>query len=154
MALKMMKDQQLQDDLAEVEKEIMLLKTLQHENVVKLLGYGTDGVVKKANGKIQNIVFLKLEFAEGGLLFDLCQQLGSMGEERGRYFMGQMLSVLKFMHDQNCVHRDLKLENILLDKELNMKVADFGFATFTKIHKLQTQKGSPVYMAPEIHKGQ
>lgn len=65
-----------------------MLKTLQHDNIVKLLDYGSNGVVKKANGKtVENIVYLKLEFISGGLLFDVCQSLGAMGEDKGRFFM-------------------------------------------------------------------
>ena len=48
------------------------------------------------------------------------------------------------------VHRDLKLENILVDDNMNLKVADFGFATFRKIHSLKSYRGTMTYMAPEI----
>jgi len=52
----------------------------------------------------------------GGLLFDLCQRNGGMGEDAGRFFMWQLLTSLEYMHGLRCVHRDLKLENILIDE--------------------------------------
>lgn len=76
-----------------------------------------------------------------------------MGEDAGRYFLTQMIDVLSYMQGKGVVHRDLKLENILVDDELNLKVADFGFATYKKINKLQSYRGTMTYMAPEIKEG-
>jgi len=64
-----------------------------------------------------------------------------------------MLDVLSYMQSKNVVHRDLKLENILVDDQLNLKVADFGFATYKKINKLKSYRGTMTYMAPEIKEG-
>jgi len=52
-----------------------------------------------------------LEYIPGGLLFDVCQSLGGMGEENGKYFLSQMLDVLEYMHGKGVVHRDLKLKH-------------------------------------------
>jgi len=57
------------------------------------------------------------------------------------------------MHQKGVSHRDLKLENILLDDNLNLKVADFGFSTYKKIEKLKSYRGTKTYMAPEIKQG-
>lgn len=76
-----------------------------------------------------------------------------MGEDAGRYFLNQMIDVLAYMHTKNVVHRDLKLENILVDDQLNLKVADFGFATYKKINRLKSYRGTMTYMAPEIKEG-
>lgn len=83
-----------------------------------------------------------LEHVSGGLLFDLCQSLGGMGEDAGKFFLHQLLDVLEYLHSRRVVHRDLKLENILLDEDLNLKVADFGFATDAKIENLKLFRGS------------
>jgi serine/threonine protein kinase len=91
-----------------------------------------------------------LEYIPGGLLFDMCQTLGVMGEDAGRFFMTQMLDVLKYMHQLGVVHRDIKLENILVDDQQNFKLADFGFATFKNVTKLNDYVGTKTYMAPEI----
>ena len=61
---------------------------------------------------------------------------------------------MKYLHEMKGVaHRDIKLENILLDSDLNVKVADFGFAAYKNIHALNTRRGTKTYMAPEIREG-
>jgi serine/threonine protein kinase len=76
-----------------------------------------------------------------------------MGENGGRFFLSQMCTVLEYMHGKGVVHRDLKLENILVDDNMDLKVADFGFATFRKVHSLKSYRGTMTYMAPEIKEG-
>ena len=60
---------------------------------------------------------------------------------------------MEYMQGKGVVHRDLKLENILVDDELNLKVADYGFATYKHINKLKSYRGTKTYMAPEIKEG-
>merc|ERR1711881_264411 len=81
-----------------------------------------------------------MEFVQGGLLFDLCQSMGAMGEDAGRFFLHQMLDSVEFMHSRQVVHRDLKL-------------ADFGFACYKNINALNSYRGTMTYMAPEIKEG-
>lgn len=134
-----------------VEKEIQILQGLKHTNIVSIVGYGTDGHIKKPSGKeMKNLVYIVLEYVSGGLLFDLCQNCGGMGEDAGRFFMTQMLDVLDHMHSNGIVHRDLKLENILLDDQMNIKVADFGYSSYVNIKNLKSYRGTMSYMAPEI----
>jgi len=109
--------------------------------------------LKPSGRKIENLVYILLEYVSGGLLFDLCQTMGGMGEEYGRFFLSQMIEVIGYMQGKGVVHRDLKLENILVDEMMNLKVADFGFATYKKITKLQSYRGTMTYMAPEIKEG-
>jgi len=61
-----------------------------------------------------------------------------------------MIDVVSFMHKRGVVHRDLKPENILVDDTMNLKIADFGFATYTDIGQLTARRGTRGYMAPEI----
>lgn len=157
VALKLLREEFLQrdgDSIKSVEQEIQILQGLTHSNIVSIQGYGSDGYVKKPSGReIKNLVYILLEYIPGGLLFDLCQTCGGMGEDAGRYFLSQMLDVLGYMQSKNVVHRDLKLENILVDENVNLKVADFGFATYKKINKLKSYRGTMTYMAPEIKEG-
>jgi len=157
VALKLLREEFLQrdaDSIKAVEQEIQILQGLKHPNIIQIVGYGSDGRVVKPSGReIGNLVYILLEFVTGGLLFDLCQTLGGMGENGGRFFLSQMCDVLEYMHGKGVVHRDLKLENILVDESMNLKVADFGFATFRKIHNLKSYRGTMTYMAPEIKEG-
>jgi len=116
--------------------------------------YGDAGTVNKPSGRvISNLVYIIMEFVQGGLLFDVCQNMGAMGEDAGRFFLLQMLDSLDYMHSRRVAHRDLKLENILVDDNLNLKIADFGFACYKSIDSLKSYRGTMTYMAPEIKEG-
>jgi len=77
--------------------------------------------------------------------------MAGFGEDVGCGIMEQLTEVLTYLGEKEIAHRDLKLENILVDNDLNLKVTDFGFAAKTDIHALDTYTGSKMYMAPEIH---
>ena len=64
-----------------------------------------------------------------------------------------MLDVLQYIQGKGVAHRDLKLENILVDENMDLKVADFGYATFKRINRLKSYRGTMTYMAPEIKEG-
>jgi len=157
VAIKIMKEEYLKrdyDSIYSVQNEITVLKEIEHAGVIRLLDYGDAGKVNKPSGReINGLVFIIMEFVQGGLLFDLCQMMGAMGENAGRFFLIQLLDSLDYMHERKIVHRDLKLENILIDDNLDLKVADFGFATYKSIDALKSYRGTMTYMAPEIKEG-
>ena len=156
-ALKIFKEEFLhrsEESISQVQSEITILSNLKHPHIVGLQAYGDKGCVKKPSGRlIENLVYLQMEHVTGGLFFDLCQLMGPMGEDTGRFFGLQMLDALEHMHGKRVAHRDLKLENILLDPYLNMKIADFGFATYKSIDQLKSYRGTLTYMAPEVKEG-
>ena len=141
-ALKVIREEYLKrsDAMYHLQSEIDIMHGLRkNDGVVKLKSYGTKGTVVKRNGdRVSNLVYIMMDYVEGGLLFDFCQKMGSVGEDAGRDFMTQMLDIIEYMHEKGAVHRDIKIENILLDNDLNLKLTDFGFSTYKSIESLST----------------
>lgn len=124
-------------DLSLIENEIIVLKKLQHSNIIKVFDYGVNGVVQKKNGATASKqVYILIEYVNGGLLVEAVELLNNLGEDSGRFFMHQILDTIQYMHLNDVSHRDLKPENILVDEFLNIKIADFGFASLKQIDKL------------------
>lgn len=95
-----------------------------------------------------------MEYASGGEVFDYLVAHGRMKEKEARQKFRQIVSAVQYCHQKGIIHRDLKAENLLLDADMNMKLADFGFSNeFTSGTKLDTFCGSPPYAAPELFQG-
>ena len=90
-AIKILKEEFLSRDkesIRSVHNEIPILKNMHHGNVVAMQGFGDSGdVVKPSGRRINNLVYIMMEYVPGGLLFDLCQTMGAMGENGGRFFI-------------------------------------------------------------------
>ncbi|KAH7358520.1 kinase-like domain-containing protein [Plectosphaerella cucumerina] len=128
------------DMAGRVEREIEYLQLLRHPHIIKLYT-----VIKT-----QNEIIMVLEYA-GGELFDYIVQNGRMKEAEARRFFQQMVCAVEYCHRHKIVHRDLKPENLLLDDQLNVKIADFGLSNImTDGNFLKTSCGSPNYAAPEV----
>jgi serine/threonine protein kinase len=126
------------------DREVAVLSEVRHENVVEL--YAT--YVTERN------VFMVCELVTGGELLDRVSRAGSFTEDEAKSVIRQVLSAVAHMHARNIVHRDLKLENILLSDAGAgplVKLIDFGLARFKpEGQTLRTICGSPLYIAPEI----
>ncbi|VDN35422.1 unnamed protein product [Gongylonema pulchrum] len=95
-----------------------------------------------------------MEYASGGELYDYVSKYGSLPEPEARRIFRQITSAVLYCHKHKVAHRDLKLENILLDTDNNAKIADFGLSNyFSDVTLLSTFCGSPLYASPEIING-
>ncbi|CAA20833.1 serine/threonine protein kinase AMPK catalytic (alpha) subunit Ssp2 [Schizosaccharomyces pombe] len=126
-----------------VEREISYLKLLRHPHIIKLY----DVITTPTD------IVMVIEYA-GGELFDYIVEKKRMTEDEGRRFFQQIICAIEYCHRHKIVHRDLKPENLLLDDNLNVKIADFGLSNImTDGNFLKTSCGSPNYAAPEVING-
>uniref|UniRef100_A0A8C7FKX5 non-specific serine/threonine protein kinase n=1 Tax=Oncorhynchus kisutch TaxID=8019 RepID=A0A8C7FKX5_ONCKI len=125
-------------------REVRIMKLLNHPNIVKLFE-----VIET-----EKTLYLVMEYASGGEVFDYLVAHGRMKEKEARAKFRQIVSAVQYCHQKCIVHRDLKAENLLLDSDMNIKIADFGFSNeFVMGSKLDTFCGSPPYAAPELFQG-
>uniref|UniRef100_A0A672R910 MAP/microtubule affinity-regulating kinase 3 n=1 Tax=Sinocyclocheilus grahami TaxID=75366 RepID=A0A672R910_SINGR len=130
--------------LQKLFREVRIMKVLNHPNIVKLFE-----VIETDKS-----LYLVMEYASGGEVFDYLVAHGRMKEKEARAKFRQIVSAVQYCHQKCIVHRDLKAENLLLDADMNIKIADFGFSNeFTLGNKLDTFCGSPPYAAPELFQG-
>ncbi|KAF8019733.1 hypothetical protein BT93_G0433 [Corymbia citriodora subsp. variegata] len=125
--------------ILQLEQEISLLSQFEHENIVRYLG--TDKDDKK--------LYIFLELMTKGSLANLYHKYNLRDSQVSAYTR-QILNGLKYLHDQNVVHRDIKCANILVDASGSVKLADFGLAKVTKVNDAKSSKGTPFWMAPEV----
>ena len=78
-----------------------------------------------------DLYYIVLEYVPQGILYDVVEYFGGVGEEGGRFFAKQIVSAMKYLAKKNVTHRDLKLENILVDANMDIKLTDFGFSTYS-----------------------
>lgn len=150
-ALKVIKEEALKNDLTMVsfKNEIEIMQEISHPYIVNLVDYTTEGVLRLENGsEKESIIYLTLELAKGGELFDFIAQTGSFSEPVTRYYFHQIIEAFEYLHAQGISHRDMKPDNIMMDEEFNLKIADFGFSS--KAATNESFKGTRSYMAPEI----
>ena len=123
--------------------EVGILLRLKHESVVKL--YETF--------ETNRHMILTMELCAGGDLLNFVRKRKKLDEGVSKVIFKQLIEGLQYIHKKRILHRDIKLDNILLDGKGNVKIADFGFSCiFDPNDGLDTIIGTPLYMAPEILK--
>ncbi|XP_027932155.1 CBL-interacting serine/threonine-protein kinase 3-like isoform X2 [Vigna unguiculata] len=146
VALKILdKEKVLKYMLAEqIQREIATMKLIKHPNVVQL--YEVMGSKTK--------IYIILEFVTGGELFHKILNSGRMREKEARRYFQQLINAVDYCHSRGVYHRDLKLENLLLDSFGNLKISDFGLSALSQQVRddglLHTTCGTPNYVAPEV----
>nr|QSH71661.1 CBL-interacting protein kinase [Hedychium coronarium] len=139
------KEKVLKHKLVEqIKREVATMKLIKHPNVVRI--YEVMGSKSK--------IFIVLEFATGGELFDKIVNHGRMREDKARRYFQQLINAVDYCHSRGVYHRDLKPENLLLDVCGNLKVSDFGLSALSQQVRddglLHTACGTPNYVAPEV----
>ncbi|CAN9510219.1 unnamed protein product [Ophioblennius macclurei] len=122
--------------------EIAIHKSLDHQNVVGFHGFFED----------EDFVFVVLEICRRRSLLELHKRRKAVTEPEARYYMSHLLNGVQYLHNNRVIHRDLKLGNIFLNDDMEVKIGDFGLATKIEFdgERKKTLCGTPNYIAPEV----
>lgn len=125
--------------------EVSILRKLDHPNIIKIFKVYED----------KFSISLILEYVPYGNLYSRIQKRIKLAQKEAIIFSKKLFETLRYLHSKGIMHRDLKLENILMTSqtsEIDFKLCDFGLACYVD-RSLRTKSGSPGYMAPEILRG-
>ncbi|XP_021939343.1 serine/threonine-protein kinase Nek8-like isoform X2 [Zootermopsis nevadensis] len=125
--------------------EVQVLSSLDHPNIISYFGsFERDGVL-----------MIKMEYADGGTLAQMLSRRARRLDEREIIMLfRQIVAAIRYMHDHNILHRDLKTANVFLNKDNTIKVGDFGISKImTTRAQAQTVLGTPYYISPEMCEG-
>ena len=148
-ALKLMpKNDDNQDQQYMFENEVSVLSELSHPNIVGLIDYDSDDTYYDENGESHKAYSIALELCSEGELFDIIAKTGSFSEELSRHYFHQMVDGLEHIWSKGLRHRDIKLENMLLDDKFILKYIDFGYSTARR--HCDQSIGTTSYLAPEV----
>jgi protein kinase A/protein kinase X len=134
------------------KSEIIRLKQIEHvkseKNILERINHP---FIVNLKGTFQSPthVFMLLDYACGGELFTLLRREGRFSNDVGLFFAVEIILAFEYLHSSDIAYRDLKPENLLIDKEGHVKITDFGFAKEVP-EKTYTLCGTPEYLAPEI----
>ncbi|KAM5247407.1 serine/threonine-protein kinase 33 [Ctenodactylus gundi] len=135
-----------------LEREVNILKSVKHEHIIHL----------EQIFETPKKMYLVMELCEDGELKEILERKGHFSENETRWIIQSLASAIAYLHNKDIVHRDLKLENIMVkssfidannEMNLNIKVTDFGLAVQKHGRKeamMQATCGTPIYMAPEV----
>ncbi|XP_060101560.1 NUAK family SNF1-like kinase 1 [Heteronotia binoei] len=146
VAIKSIRKDKIKDeqDMVHIRREIEIMSSLSHPHIITIYEVFEN----------KDKIVIIMEYASKGELYDYISERRRLNERETRHFFRQIVSAVHYCHKNGVVHRDLKLENILLDDNCNIKIADFGLSNLYQKDKfLQTFCGSPLYASPEIVNG-
>lgn len=134
-----------ESSLKKVRQEYNILKRTRHPNIVRLYeSFDTES----------HIVYV-MEVCGGGDLLTYVRRRRKLKEDYAKFLFGQIIKGLQYVHSKGVLHRDIKLDNILLTSEGDVKICDFGVSKLVqnKNHTQTEQCGTPAYIAPEVFRG-
>ena len=143
VAVKVLEKSKIKDkkDVERISREIKILKKLHHPNVVQIYE-----IIET-----ERDLYLVMEFASGGELFELIVQNQRLKEKTASKHFQELVAGVHYIHKLGICHRDLKPENLLVDFDGQLKVVDFGLSNMYEMGQtLKTACGSPCYAAPEV----
>ena len=132
------------DDYQSIKQEINILKSVKHKHIVQLYE-----VLQTSRH-----IFIIMEYCEGKDLLDYILTKSKLSEEESLKYFQQLINALFYLHSQNIAHRDIKIDNMLLDRNRDLKLVDFGLSTkYPDDNLLDQPCGTVVYAAPEVLQG-
>lgn len=143
--------QKLSESLLQTEYQIMQ-EMAAHPNILNSLYANLEGKFE-VDGKQEQIMYCLIELASKGTIKTFIKKSGCLEEGICKFYFLQLANALSFMHDHNYAHMDVKLDNILLDQNFNIKLADLGTCVRTQEGYTNKRCGTKQYIAPEVSEG-
>lgn len=132
-------------DMERFEREVRVVLKMNHPGIIKIYDLLAD----------DKFFYLVMELFHGKDLLEFVPAPGTINERESKIIFKQILDTINYIHGQGVAHRDLKLENVLMDSSQRIKLIDFGFSRAANPGQMfQTPCGSPAYAAPEVIDGQ